>query len=330
MKKIAHITSPKKYILGLVLSSLFLMACGGRQKEPGTYRIGFVEAFEDPTLAMAKKGFKDGLKDSGFGQEKLEFIEKNAQGDFPALVQAVDYLCSQKVDLLATCATISTVTSIKKNRDIPVFMMVSPEPSLAGLSDAEGNVPKNLFGVYERLGYIDTSFRLIREVMPELKVLGISYNPAETQSTDAFEHMKKLAEAAGIRLESVAISASSETAQAITSLCDKNIEAFFAMPDNTIFASFELIMKICNSRSIPVFTSEAGLVVRGALCAYGADLYEWGRQSGKLAGSYLAGERSQDKLLEEVSIRSRVFNPKTAAAFPKLKIPSAYKSCFND
>jgi putative ABC transport system substrate-binding protein len=315
----------------LLLASIFLLAisCAQPKKsEDGKVRIGFIEAFEDPTLAKARLGFSDAMKEAGYSEKNgdFEFIQRNAQGDFPALSQAVDFLISKEVDLLASCATVTTVTAAQKTRSIPIFMMVAPEPRLAGLTRPNGEPQKNLFGVYETLDYIDTSFSLIKEVIPGIKTIGISYNPAETQSTDAYERMKELASKSGIRLESVAISNSSETLQAIESLMNRGIEAFFAMPDNTIFASFELIKKICDAKRVPIFTSEAGLVERGALCAYGADIYEWGKQSGTLAVSYLKGERDQKKLLQQVLIRKRIFHPVTAKKFPYINIPPEYEA----
>lgn len=316
-------------IFWIILAGFLIVSCKQDKTTDDKFKIGFVEAFEDPTLEDAKRGFFEGLKQGGYSVEKgnIEVIEKNAQGDFAALVQAIDNLSISGVDLLATSASITTITAVKKIKETPLFMMVAPEPGLAGLLDLSGKSPKNLYGVYERLAYIDTSFHLIKEVMPDIKVLGISYNPSESQSTAAFEHMKNLAADAGLKLESVAISNSSETAQAITALTEKGVEAFFAMPDNTIFASFELIIKICHSKMIPVFSSESGLVNRGAVCAYGADLFLWGKQSGGLAAKFLSGERSQDSLLQEVKVRNRVFNRKTAERFPKLSIPAGYRPC---
>ena len=63
----------------------------------------------------------------------------------------------------------------------------------------------------------------------------------------------------------------------------KHIDAFFANPDNTVFGSFETIRKACDDANVPVFTSEAGLVSRGAIAAYGADIYQWGYQAGEQA-----------------------------------------------
>jgi putative ABC transport system substrate-binding protein len=89
----------------------------------------------------------------------------------------------------------------------------------------------------------------------------------------------------------------------VQSLISKNIEAFFALPDNTVFASFETILNECNKSNIPIFTSEAGLVKRGALCAYGADMYQWGYQAGIEAANYL---KNKSKIPEIVKVKKRV------------------------
>jgi putative ABC transport system substrate-binding protein len=38
---------------------------------------------------------------------------------------------------------------------------------------------------------------------------------------------------------------------------------------------------------IPIITSEAGLVSRGALAGFGANMYDWGYASGQDAATYL-------------------------------------------
>jgi putative ABC transport system substrate-binding protein len=54
-----------------------------------------------------------------------------------------------------------------------------------------------------------------------------------------------------------------------------------------VFASFESIEKLCKQAKVPIFTSEAGLVSRGALLGYGADIYQWGYQAGEQAAVFL-------------------------------------------
>jgi putative ABC transport system substrate-binding protein len=291
-------------IVFLLLCSILNYSCSSN-KQKNIPTIGFLDAFKDETLEQAKNGFYKALEDQGFSEEKntLKIIYRNAQGDFPTMVQTADYFISEEVDVIATNPTVATVSAIQKSKTIPVCMMVSPSPELAGLLDEKKNVPKNLFGVYETQDYIDTSIYLLKQILPNIKTLGIIYNQAEPQSVLAVERIKEDCKLLNIQLFEGAVSNSSETQQIVQSLIAKNIEAFFALPDNTVFASFETILNECNKSNVPIFTSEAGLVKRGALCAYGADMYQWGYQAGIEAANYL---KNKTKLPDIVKVKKRV------------------------
>jgi len=286
-------------------------------KDSGKPVIAFLDAFVDETIAQAKTGFYKALADQGYQESdsSITILYRNAQGDIPTLTQACDYFISEKVDLIATNATLSTITAVQKTNTIPVCMMVSPSPKNANLLDAQGNAPKNLFGVYETLAYIDTSVTLINYFFPNAKHLGVIYNQAEPQSVSALEHIQAACKPLNLKVSVVSVSNSSETQLAIQSLISKGIDCFFAMPDNSIFASFEVIAAACKVKKIPVFTSEAGLVKRGALCAFGADMYAWGYQAGEQAVQYLKSDKKTISAPMLVNKRIRVFNKKVAEDF---------------
>ncbi|MCB0582333.1 MAG: hypothetical protein KDD10_23850, partial [Phaeodactylibacter sp.] len=105
----------------------------------------------------------------------------------------------------------------------------------------------------------------------------------------------------------------------------EGIDAFFANPDNTVFGSFETILKACNEAGVPVFTSEAGLVARGAVAAYGADLYQWGYQAGQQAARFLKTNSTEGLKWEMVEVRRRVYNPKAAERFG-IEVPENYEA----
>lgn len=290
---------------------IFLFSCNTpTEKKASVPVVGFLDLLQDETLAKAKQGFFDALAKGGFSEKDstLKVIYRNAQGDQPTLIQACDYLISQKVDLIATNPTLSTITAVQKNKDIPIFMMVSPSPANAKLNDKNGKAPKNLFGVYETLDYIDTSVSLIKYVFPKAKKVGTIYNQAEPQSVDAYNEIKKQCDRSGLQLEFLPVNNSSETQLAVQSLINKGIDAFFALPDNTVFASFETIAKTCDEKKIPVFTSEAGLVARGALVSFGADMYQWGYQAGEQAAQFLKTKSLAGLKPEQVKERTMMIN----------------------
>jgi putative ABC transport system substrate-binding protein len=292
--------------------------------------IGFVDAFEDATIAPARTGFVDALKKNGFSEEQknIKIAYRNAQGNIPTLSQIVNYFVSEKVNLLATCTTLSTITAIQKTKTIPIFAMVSPVPERMKVTDAGGRAPANLFGALEDLNYIDTSFTNIPKFLkPKAGKLtvGMIYNQAEPQSADAMQRIKSLADKMNINLVALPLNSSADAQLVTTSLLNKNIDAFFANPDNTVFASFETILKSCEQKHVPIFTSEAGLVQRGAVAAFGADIYQWGYQAGEQAAQYLKTHKTDGLKPEMVKIRRRVYNAAAAKKY-NITVPSNFEA----
>ncbi len=304
-------------IIKILLFIVIFISCKSKNENVPT--IAFVDAFEDNTITKAKQGFFDALKKDGFSEEQktINVIYRNAQGNIPTLTQIVQYAKSEKVSLIATCPSISTITAIQNIKDIPVFMMVSPKPEFMKINTKDGKAPTNLFGVGEDLSYIDTSFGLIPKLLNKksnIKV-GMIFNQSEPQSVDALNRIKTLAQQMNIELVSLPVNSSAETQLVTQSLLSKGIDAFFANPDNVVFASFETIIQACNNAKVPVFTSEAGLVARGAVAAYGADMYAWGYQAGEQAAEYLKTKSTKDLQWQMVKKRTKVYNSKVAAQY---------------
>ncbi len=316
-----------KKILPLLFIVWLLNSCNNSNKSIPV--IGFADAFEDNTIAQAKQGFFDALRKNGFSEDQktISVVYRNAQGDIPKLALSVKYFISQKVTLIATSPSLSTITAVQNTKDIPVFMMVSPTPELMHVADS-GKVPANLFGVGETLAYIDTSFSLIPKLVKpkegKLKV-GMLFNQSEPQSEEALKRIQQLATQLDIDLVSLPVNSTADVQLVTQSLLSKNIDAFFANPDNTIFGSFETIVKACNNAKVPVFTSEAGLVSRGALAAYGADIYHWGYQAGEQAAGFLKNKSTDGLKWEMVKLRKRVYNPTAAKQF-NIAVPDNFEA----
>jgi putative ABC transport system substrate-binding protein len=323
-------TFPAALRFGWILLLAFTI-CGCEQRDQKDIPvIGFADAFEDETLALARDGFFQALDDNGFSeaQENLKIIRRNAQGDIPALSQIMNYFIAQKVTLIAANPTITTITAVQKTADIPVFMMVAGTPENMQLTDKEGRAPKNLFGVAETLDYIDTSFLMIASLIPPKNAglkIGMIYNQAEPQSVSALERIQSVAKSNNMEVIAMPVNSSADAQIVTQALLSKGIDAFFANPDNTVFASFETILKNCQSKGVPVFSSEAGLVSRGAVAAFGADIYQWGYQSGVQAAQFLKSGSTEGLSIEIVKVRKRVFNKAAAEAFG-ISMPEGFEA----
>jgi putative tryptophan/tyrosine transport system substrate-binding protein len=291
--------------------------------------IGFADAFQDNTIEQAKTGFVDALQKKGFDEKNgtVKIIYRNAQGNIPTLTQIIKYFIGQQVTLIATNPSLSTITAVQNTKTIPIFMMVAPTPALMKVNDAQGNPPKNLFGVGETLDYIDTSFLLIPKLVKPKSgklTVGMIFNQSEPQSVESMERIQKLSADNNINLVFQPVNSSADVKLVTSSLLSKNIDVFFANPDNVVFESFETIVQACNQNNIPIFTSEAGLVERGALAAYGADIYQWGYQAGEEAAKYLKTKSTDGLHWEMVIKRKKVYNPVAAKKFG-ITMPSNFQ-----
>lgn len=312
---------PRRYcILITVFLSGLVVACQSPEQQGGVPIVGFVEAFEDATISQARQGFMDALADSGYREADgtVAIIQRNAQGDAATLNQIISYFNSKEVNLIGTSTTLATIAAVQRSKEIPIFQTVTAMPSILGLLAADGEAPANLFGTGEHLNYIDTSFALIAEMVKPKHTrltVGMIYNQSEPQSLEAYERIAALADTMNVQLVALPLNSSAEAQLVVRSLLSKGIDAFFANPDNTIFAAFETILKNCNDGGVPVFTSESGLVARGAVAAFGADIYQWGYQSGAQAAVYLATGSTDGLQVEMLHVRKRVYNAEAAERF---------------
>lgn len=306
--------------LALLLS---FAACGDKKGGGDTKAtdsvptIGLVQIVEDASLDEARLGFLDALKEGGYDESKgtLKVLYRNAQGDQAALAQIFDYLVGQKVRLIGANTTQVMIAAANKTKEIPIFMMVAPSPEIAGLTRPGTPAQANLLGTYETLEYIDTSVALIRTLFPKAQRVGVIYNSSEPNSTNALARLKAMCTSLGLELVEVPVTATNEAQQAAQSIAAKKIDVFFALPDNVMFSSFETIAKSLNDAKVPIITSEASLVQRGALAAYGADFRAWGHQAGEAAARYLKSGKTDPSMLELVKVRKRVINPTVATQF---------------
>jgi len=314
----------------LLLNTILFLSCSGPGKKTNNARartVAFLEAFEDPTIARARQGFFDALESNGHSAKNgtLKVIYKNAEGNPGTMNLAVSYILSRHPDLVATSTTVSTLAVCQRTRSVPVFMMVSPNPKDDGLAGT-GIVPHtNLFGVYEDVDYIDTAIRIIPAVIPNARRIAAIYSQSESQSVLGFERLKETCAKLKLKLDALPVNSSAETRLVVQKLMSGHPDAFFALPDNSVFASFETIRTLCLAARVPVFTSEEGLVDRGTLAAFGADIYSWGYQTGLEASAYLAKGPAAHLTPVRVRLRKKVFN-RTLASQLGIKFPPGFKA----
>ncbi len=242
-------------------------------------KIAILQIVEHEALNATRRGIVDELKASG---KNFDIVYESAQGN-PALAsQIAQKFVGMSPEILVGLGTTATQSLISSNRTqkIPLIFSSVTDP-------ISSRIVKNLKepgdSVTGASNYIDPQrqFETFKEILPNLKRLGVIYNPGEANSVVLLDSMEKIAPNLGLTLVNAAANGSVQVADATLSLIGK-VDAIFINNDNTALSAFDSIVKIATQHDIPVFVSDTDMLNKGALAALGPDQYDLGRQTGKL------------------------------------------------
>ena len=289
----------KKKMVTVLLTAAMVtaMAAGcGKSSDSGSdkkesYTIGIEQFAEHGSLDNCREGFLKGLEDEGIKEgDNLTVKYKNAAADMGTAKQISDSLVSDKVDLVCAIATPSAQSAYNAamKADIPVIYTAVTDPVAAELADKDGKPVGEVTGTSDKLP-VEEQLKMIREMLPDAKKIGIMYTTSEANSVSAIEEYKSLVKKYDFELVEKGITTTADVSLAADDLLSK-VDCITNLTDNTVVASLPTILDKANEKKIPVFGSEIEQVKSGCVASMGIDYYQLGIETGKMAAKILKGE----------------------------------------
>lgn len=262
-----------------------------------SYTIGISQFAEHGSLDNCREGFLEGLAEEGIEEDKNLTVEyKNAAADMGTAGQIANSFVSDKVDLICAIATPSAQTAYNAamDADIPVVYTAITDPVAAELATEDGTPVGEVTGTSDKLP-VEAQLKMIREMLPDAKKLGIMYTSSEANSVAAIEEYKDLVGDYGFTLVEKAITSTADISLAADELISE-VDCITNLTDNTVVASLPTILDKANKKNVPVFGSEIEQVKIGCLAAEGIDYVTLGKQTGKMAAQVLKGEKKASEM----------------------------------
>ena len=308
----------KKKILTLLASmALLLSACGGQQVNQEAsgdlYTIGISQFAQHPSLDNIREGIIEGLKESGYTEgENIEIDYQNSDTKIDVANQIASNFVSKGYDMVVGIATPSAMAAynVTNKNDIPLIFSGVSDPIGAGLVDENNNPIGKVTGVSDGLP-VENQLKMIREISPEAKTLGILYTTSEANSVSTIEFYKSLVANYGFELEVVGVSSSAEIPMATDTILSK-VDALSNITDNTVVNSLPTILSKAKEQNIPVFGSEIEQIKTGSLAAEGIDYFELGKITGQMAAKVIGGENIEEIQAVQVTDSNLYINKKVA------------------
>ena len=245
-----------------------------------TYTVGICQLVQHDALDAATKGFKDVLTEK-LG-EKVKFDEQNANGEATNCTTICTGFAASGVDLILANATGALQAASAATSTIPILgTSVTDYATALSIDDWTGATGKNISGTSD-LAPIDEQAKMLLEMFPDVKQVGILYCSAEANSKYQAVKFGEALTAAGKAFKEYSAADTNEISAVVTTAISE-CDVLYIPTDNTMSSSTETIKNIVVPAKIPVIAGEEGICSGCGVATLSISYEDLGRATGEMA-----------------------------------------------
>lgn len=262
------------------------------------------------TLDEARAGFFKALADSGYVHgSTITVIERNAQGDIPALALIISEFLQQRVTHVATISSVATQAALKSVTDRPHIFGAVANPYIIGAGTSPTEHRPNVTGSEIPLP-VDSAVILAHEAFPEITTWGTLFDPADPFAEFYLEKAKAGAEAAGVKFVTVACTGSGDIGAGIQALKANGAGGVVQIPSIMIGGAYAAVVKATRQAGMPLISTTTSN--QGAPIGIGLSFYDNGYDMGLIMIRVLRGEDPADIPFQAASKRALIVDLEAA------------------
>ena len=277
-----------KKLLTILLATICLFAlcaCGsnsdstqGSNQGTNPIKVGVVQTTQHPALDAATQGFVDALKENGITNVDVQ----NASGESANCSTIVGNFVADGVNLIMANATPALQAASAATDTIPVLgTSITVYDVVLG-----GSVPKNVSGTTD-LAPLDEQAKMITELFPEAKKVGILFCSAEANSQYQVDKISEFLKEEGIETINYVFNDSNDITAVTEKAVSDKVDVIYVPTDNTAAANTEAIANVVLPAGIPVFAGEEGVCTGCGVATLTISYYDIGFKTGEMAADIL-------------------------------------------
>ena len=301
-----------KRILMLALAAamvLALVSCG-TTSEKDTYTVGICQLLPHPALDAATEGFMEALK-AELGEDKVTFLNENADNEANVCTTIITNLVNKKVDLILANATPALTAAVNGTDTIPVLGTSITEYGTAlGIDDFDGTVGSNVSGTSD-LAPLDQQAQMILDLFPEAKTVAMLYCMGEPNSKYQVKVITDILQKAGLTVIDKAFTDSNDVS-VVAAAAAKEADVIYVPTDNTAAGCAQTIGGVIGKT--PLIAGEEGICSGCGVATLTISYYDLGVATGKMAAKILKGEADISEMpIEYAAQFTKKYNPQICA-----------------
>jgi putative ABC transport system substrate-binding protein len=305
----------RTFIAGLGSAAAWSLAAWAQQ--PAMPVVGWLGGQSPESEREVLPAFRKGLAETGYVEGRNVIVEYRwAENDYDRLSALAADLVRQRVAVIVTGTTSSTLAAKAATQTIPIVFRIGSDPVGLGLVASLNRLSGNLTGVAVLAGDIAPKrLALLHELVPRIASIAMLVNPANPSYVQAeTKDLQSAAHVLGVRVLVMNGGTESDIAAAFATLVEQQVSAVLISADIFFYTARQQILSLAARHAIPTMFYDRPSVAAGGLLSYGADLPDANRQVGLYTGRILKGEKPADLPVVQPTKFELVINLRTAKA----------------
>ena len=286
------------------------------QVTPRRRLIAMLLGGSQATVQRWLRGFPEGLQDLGYVEHRDYEIEyRYADGNLNRLPALAAELNLVNPDLIVVGNTAAALAAKRVVTGIPIVVAAATNPVGFGLAASLAHPGGNVTGMLAGLeGLAGKQVDLGLEMLPDVQRVGILVNAANVISDIHRQDAEAAAQAKGVNLFLIGVSARSDLDRAFHELTLKHVDYVVVPADAMFLSERRHIAELASAVKLPGIYGIREHVEDGGLISYGIDLREQFRRTAGYVDKILKGATPADLPIEQPTKLELVINLKTAKA----------------
>lgn len=293
-----------KLIVGVLFALLGLVSGQAHAEK----RIGVFMFSEETRYVEAAKGIKDRLIEAGFGEHKVTYIVEKADGNKARAAEIVKKLAAQKLDMILSLGTSSTVPLSREIKDVPIVFSMVYDPVEAGIAASWKSSGNNTTGS-SPLVPMSTLMDSLKKFAP-VKRLAVLYTPGEKNSESQLRDLQEVQDKFQIKMIPVRLTKKEEITQLLPEVM-RSADALFITGSNLINSQVVSIVEMATKARMITITHLEDLITKGVLLGVCAVPYDVGRHAGDKAVKILKGAKPSSLSIDAATKSAVLLNVNT-------------------
>jgi ABC-type uncharacterized transport system substrate-binding protein len=285
-----------------------------RAQQPAMPVIGFLDSRLPDAITDRPRGFREGLKDTGYVEgENVSIVYRLAENRDDRLPELAADLVRRRVAVIAASGTPPTFAAQAATKTIPVVFLVGDDPVRLNLVTSLSRPGGNMTGITVLNSEVTGKrLELLRELVPRLVRIAVLVNPADANTETQLKGVNAAAGTMGLQIQVFNADTSAEIDAAFETMGRERPDAVLVATSGFLNGRRVQLAHLATFQRLPATYPLRDYAEAGSLMSYGSNIVNGFHQVGLYTRRILKGAKPADLPVVQANKFELVINAQTA------------------